>query len=236
MNSDYNILAFDTSLSALSCAVRSSELNRCCKIVESMDKGQSEALIPEINKLLDFAGLSYKELDLIVTTRGPGAFAGLRIGLASAKAFSIGLACPVIGLLTLDVLAEQLCRVFDNPEKADVWIIQETKRKDFYVAGYNSRINRICEPVCMNALEIENALGRRVLLGGDGLERLGREIDLSAHRLCYGTEFIDPSVMMDMGVECVQKNAIQEMNLSPVYLKEPGVSMPKPVSHLASKR
>ena len=58
-----------------------------------------------IKKLLSNCNLHLKDIDLLVSDIGPGSFTGIRIGVATCKAFSDSLDIPCIGISALEVLA-----------------------------------------------------------------------------------------------------------------------------------
>jgi tRNA threonylcarbamoyl adenosine modification protein YeaZ len=68
----------------------------------------ARVLHPILGALLDGAGLAVDQLDLIVAIRGPGAFTGVRIGLAVAKTLSQVLSIPAVGIDTLQALAARV--------------------------------------------------------------------------------------------------------------------------------
>jgi tRNA threonylcarbamoyladenosine biosynthesis protein TsaB len=66
-----------------------------------------ERLPGEIARALEQAGVAADGIDLLVVATGPGAFTGLRIGLATMQGLAMTLNKPVIGVSALDALAEQ---------------------------------------------------------------------------------------------------------------------------------
>lgn len=67
-----------------------------------------ERLPSELARALDAAGILRDELDLLAVATGPGAFTGLRIGLAAMQGLALALSKPVIGISALDALADQI--------------------------------------------------------------------------------------------------------------------------------
>lgn len=65
----------------------------------------SEKLLPTIDGLLHTSGVSLGDLGLVAAVRGPGSFTGLRIGLATAKGLAYTKGVPVVGIVSLEVLA-----------------------------------------------------------------------------------------------------------------------------------
>ncbi|HUQ43462.1 MAG TPA: tRNA (adenosine(37)-N6)-threonylcarbamoyltransferase complex dimerization subunit type 1 TsaB [Candidatus Limnocylindria bacterium] len=64
----------------------------------------SQELLPAVVRLVDRAGLRLPDLAAIVVGTGPGAFTGLRVGLATAKTLAHELGRPVIGIGTGEAL------------------------------------------------------------------------------------------------------------------------------------
>jgi tRNA threonylcarbamoyladenosine biosynthesis protein TsaB len=65
----------------------------------------SRRLVGTIRDALCEAGVEPGEVDLVTVGIGPGSFTGLRIGVASAKAFAFATGCPIVGVGSLDALA-----------------------------------------------------------------------------------------------------------------------------------
>ena len=65
----------------------------------------STALLENIKAVLSEAGQQLGDVDLFAVASGPGSFTGLRIGLATVKAFAAMLSRPSIGVPTLHAVA-----------------------------------------------------------------------------------------------------------------------------------
>jgi tRNA threonylcarbamoyladenosine biosynthesis protein TsaB len=63
-------------------------------------------IAPALRSLLDELAIGPGAIDLIACDIGPGSYTGLRVGLASAKGLALALRRPVVGVASLDALAE----------------------------------------------------------------------------------------------------------------------------------
>ena len=98
------ILALDTTTRAGSVAVtRDDEL--LALVDGDASRTHGERLPAEIDEALHRANVERAALDLLVVATGPGAFTGLRIGLAAIQGVSMVTGVPVIGVSALDALA-----------------------------------------------------------------------------------------------------------------------------------
>ncbi|HXG60935.1 MAG TPA: tRNA (adenosine(37)-N6)-threonylcarbamoyltransferase complex dimerization subunit type 1 TsaB [Planctomycetota bacterium] len=76
--------------------------------VRLFEKGMvhGREIAPAIRALLEEAGLPPAAIDLVACDVGPGSYTGLRVGLAAAKGLALALGRPVIGVPSLDALAD----------------------------------------------------------------------------------------------------------------------------------
>ena len=65
-----------------------------------------EELLATVERLLADAGVAPTALGAIVVGSGPGAFTGLRVGLATAKGLAHALAIPIVGIATAAALLD----------------------------------------------------------------------------------------------------------------------------------
>ncbi len=63
-----------------------------------------ETLLPTIAALLERLELTPASVAAIVVGTGPGAFTGLRVGIATAKGMAHALGVPIVGVSTADAL------------------------------------------------------------------------------------------------------------------------------------
>lgn len=128
------ILAIDTTTRAGSIAVTRDDDSLA--IVEGdQTRTHGERIPAEIARALDEAGLPKHAIDLIAVAAGPGAFTGLRIGLAAAQGLALTLNRPVVGVSALDALAWTVIDAHDN-QAVLVAAWMDAQRGDVFAALY----------------------------------------------------------------------------------------------------
>ena len=81
------ILSIDTASNI--CGVSILEDNKLiCNLDTDTGRTHSENLMPMIEQAFNKTNLSLKNIDLITCDIGPGSFTGIRIGVATTKAFN----------------------------------------------------------------------------------------------------------------------------------------------------
>ena len=65
----------------------------------------AQSLAPGIRNLLEDAGWTPRDVDLVAVTVGPGSFTGLRIGIGTAKVFAYAVGAEVLGIDTHETMA-----------------------------------------------------------------------------------------------------------------------------------
>jgi tRNA threonylcarbamoyladenosine biosynthesis protein TsaB len=123
------LVAFDTTAGACAVAVRR-DGDTVARRSVVMARGHAEALIPMIVETLAVAGLGFGDLDAVAATTGPGAFTGIRIGLAAARGIALAAGIPAIGVGVLDALAAGV--EHERVAGRRILTVVDTKRDDFY--------------------------------------------------------------------------------------------------------
>lgn len=108
------ILAIDTSSKNCSVAIVEIEKEKfnIINFKNSDDeRTHSQKLMPMIKESFEDSGLTLDNIDLLACCVGPGSFTGIRIGVATVKAFADAKNIPVVGITSLESLAYN---VFDK--------------------------------------------------------------------------------------------------------------------------
>jgi tRNA threonylcarbamoyladenosine biosynthesis protein TsaB len=104
LQADMRVLALDTSAGACSAAVLID--GRCVQRLRELSRGHAEVLMPMVVKVMAEAACAFDDLTFVAVTVGPGAFTGLRIGLASARGIALAAGIACVGVTTLEAIAE----------------------------------------------------------------------------------------------------------------------------------
>jgi len=99
-----NLLAFDTSTEFLSLALMQGDKISTFDVLAG--QSHSQQILPQIQTLLDGAGMRLGDLQGLAFGAGPGSFTGVRIAAGVAQGLGLGAGLPVAGICTLLALAE----------------------------------------------------------------------------------------------------------------------------------
>ena len=145
-----------------------------------MSRGQSERLIPMVREVLSEAGAEFADLDLLAVTTGPGAFTGLRIGLAAARGMALAGDLACFGVTTLDAVAAGVPE--HERDKARVLVALDSKRAEVYAQAFRSDLRPLSGaeallPEDLAALTANaNGDADRVVVVGDGAGQVIQEL------------------------------------------------------------
>jgi tRNA threonylcarbamoyladenosine biosynthesis protein TsaB len=117
------VLTVDTSSSAGSVALTQGE-RLLGEIFLNMKNIRSDRVLVFLRQLLADTGMGLEAVDALGVVLGPGAFTGLRVGVAMIKGLALASGLPVIGVSSLRTLAMQvpaprfpLCALLDARKK-----------------------------------------------------------------------------------------------------------------------
>ena len=170
-----NILALDTSSITAGVALWRDGVPAAQLVVQNQ-RTHSRNLLPMVDAVLSFCDCTMADIYLFAVGDGPGSFTGLRIGVATAKAFAHAVNKPLLGVSILDGFAAN-CTFPDGV----ICPLLDARRDQAYTAFYQTdahgEIVKKTEPQALALSEIlERLSGKRVLFTGDGLPRFEEEI------------------------------------------------------------
>ncbi len=197
---------------------------------EEMERGQAERLNPMIGEVMAEAKTEFAALDAVGVTVGPGAFTGLRIGLATARALALAASTEVIGLTTFAALA----RAVPQQERAGrrLLVAVNGKRRDVFVQYCDPEGGPEGEPGALDPNDAPGALpAGPLLIAGDGAPAFrtaladcvaagdGAECRI---RFSAATAPPDAALVAELAAESRQSaGAGQHRPVRPVYIRPP---------------
>ncbi len=225
------ILALDTAMGGCAVGIYDPQTQKTLSsLQEPMVTGQAERLVPMIEQVLENSGADYQDLAAVAVTRGPGAFTGLRIGLATAKGLSLALDIPAVGVETFEALMKTHRRT--GAEQGRVAILIETKRTDYYACIYDEEGH----PVAQGASQsMENVLKdfenhQNLTLAGDAVRRFvseAKQNGLSQSWVITEIAMCDPAAVALCAFDKMSANPQERaIDTQPLYLRAPDVTMP----------
>lgn len=224
------ILSIDTSSNICGVSILD-DSNLICNLDNDTGRTHSENLMPMIKGALSKSNLTLNEIDLIVCDIGPGSFTGIRIGIATVKAFNDSLNIPCIGISSLEALAYNI-----NNNSSLVCSILDSKNDNCYFALYERKeklFETLIEPQAediYSALSIlksyidDNFENSNITFVGDGSKIYETQIKETFNDSLIADENQDNLNSYNLGIcgyqKFVNSGCINE-DILPLYLKKP---------------
>jgi tRNA threonylcarbamoyladenosine biosynthesis protein TsaB len=143
-----------------------------------------------VDELLREAGLTLRQLDGIGYGAGPGSFTGLRIACAVTQGLALGADLPVVGISTLESIAEQT-------GAAQVLTVLDARMAEVYWAAYRREgagWQAVSEPQLALPGSVAVPAGGEWVGAGNGFAALG---EVLRPRLAAALVRIDDTLMPD---------------------------------------
>jgi tRNA threonylcarbamoyl adenosine modification protein YeaZ len=196
------LLAFDTSTPAVTVA-----LDGGPSWTEVAQNRHGELLAPGIDRVLDEAGVTMRDLTGVVVGLGPGPFTGLRVGVVTARTLSHALGIPAYGACSLDALASP-----------GIAVATDARRREVYWAVYDAAGARTYGPAVGRPADVADELRER---GVTTVAGAGARLYAEAFA---GFELTDPE-----HPDAVRLLAASRTDdLTPLYLRRPDATPPGP--------
>ncbi|MCX8045087.1 MAG: tRNA (adenosine(37)-N6)-threonylcarbamoyltransferase complex dimerization subunit type 1 TsaB [Desulfobacterota bacterium] len=224
------ILAVETATTTCSVALASDT-----SILAEMllhEQHHSENVIPLIERLVADAVCVRHEIGCIAVDIGPGSFTGLRVGISTAQGLAFALGCPIVGVSSLEILAQQV-----TAPEASVCPMIEAPRGQVYTCLYkmdpNGRLAMSREPTVARPDVWVRLLSGTVVFTGLGALRYRNLIaaSYSGRALFMIPPLAQPraSTLAVIAWEAYREGraCIPEL-LKPQYIRQPDAVLPYP--------
>lgn len=219
------VLSMETSSKICSVAILEDE-----KLVKKIELNNglthSESLMPLIKQILEETNLTLPQIDLLVCDIGPGSFTGIRIGVATVKAFSDSLDIPSVGISSLEGLA------YSIKKDGIICSLIDCKNDNCYYAIYQLENGHYTLLESPKADSIENCLtflnykytNSTITFVGDACEVYKDKIETtSSNFVLSDNDNLDIVDVYALGIAGIHKYTQfgEDINLLPLYLKKP---------------
>lgn len=229
------ILALDCSGSACSAAIISilgpGEDRVDVQKLEPLRRGHAERIVPMLAECLEAAACSVSDLTAIAATVGPGAFTGIRVGLAAAQGLARASGIPAIGVRVTDAFARRVPAM----EGHRLIVALDSRRLDPFCAFFRVREEPDGglswrgdppRPVLLTQEAITAALGSGLettpLIVGDAAVTISPFLRNSEP--FDSNPFCDPADVARVAASSIQDGS--SLPPTPLYLRAPDVSDP----------
>lgn len=179
-----------------------------------------------IAEVVEKAGITLNDIDVIAVSKGPGSYTGLRIGVSTAKGLCYSLNKPLISADTLKVLAKSI-----TENNVLVRPMIDARRMEVYTAAYDSASTEVApiEAKIVDETSFADELANnKVVFLGDGAEKC-KEV-LGAHPNAIFIDDKHPSAkeLNALALEKLKANELENVAyFEPFYLKDFVATTPK---------
>lgn len=225
-------LAMDTAgTTCAACLYDSGNGRILAETSEEIGRGHAERLMGIISEVLESAKVSYKDIGKIITTIGPGSFTGIRVSVATARGFGLGLGIPVVGVTNLEALIEEAkCELESDSNVLLVAILQAGRGEYYCQFSKDSSAAKANTPFLANLekvaalLEAETAIMACGSAANEIAEILGSRVRVLDNQPA-------PAIKTIAAIGSEREEG--EMSAEPLYLRKPDA---KPQSGFAVER
>lgn len=218
------ILSISTSSNICSVAILDDKNVILCKNIDDKNT-HSEKLMPLIDSTLNECNLHLKDIDLLACSVGPGSFTGIRIGIATLKAFYDATSIPVIGVTSLEGLA------YNIQLTGFICSLIDAKHNNVYCSIFKFENNKYILQDDYLSDNIENILpilkkyNDKITFIGDGSVIYKSLIEnYLSNSACFADENLNKENAIGIGLAAFDKYNSgyigTSSDLSPIYLKK----------------
>lgn len=196
---------------------------------QKVSMGASQLLLPWVEELLSEASMELASLDAIAIGIGPGAFTGVRLGVATVQGLATAAKLPVLPVVSLDAIAYQLIQtsIFLSSRAQSFVIAVDARMGEVYWASYKVTVNQLPQrqgDIHLTAPE-DIQLSNIDFLAGNAIAEFGDRVFASIS-LPFVATHIDSTIGIDaLGIlTCAQdmwnRGLHQDIHLlEPLYIR-----------------
>lgn len=217
-----NLLAIDTATESCSAALWVD--GKCYQRFSVQPRLHAELIVPFIDELLKEAGVIKTDIEGIVVGQGPGAFTGVRIGVAVVQGLALALDVPVCAVSNLQTLAFKAYQQLNTSEPKVIVVATDARMNEVYTARYeiiDSHIKGLTKEQVGAAVDVDLS-ACDVIIGSGFSVYPELKTYAAAHPMPFETNvYSSARDMLLMVKDDFENLATSIENIEPVYLREP---------------
>lgn len=189
----------------------------------------AENLTVFIQEIIETAGITFKDIDAIAVSKGPGSYTGLRIGVSTAKGLCFALNKPLLAVNTLEAMAN--CLKFENKNDYLLCPMIDARRMEVYCTVFNQKLEMIKETAAEIITEdsfSELMKDHKIVFFGDGSEKC-KSVLGSIPNAYFADDFECSAIgMIELAEKAFNENKLEDLAyFEPFYLKDFVTTTPK---------
>lgn len=222
------ILQIETATSV--CSVAVSIHGKTVAVKEELGQNlHASNLTLFIEEAIKEAGITFKDLDAIAISKGPGSYTGLRIGVSTAKGLCYALDLPLIAIETLEMMAAGF--LIKNPDYKDlVCPMIDARRMEVYTTIFDAKL-KVLEPTTAKIIDESSfadfLIDQKITYIGDGSSKCEEALNNSNAIFC-NDNFNSATYLSLLAENAFAKSDFEDVAyFEPFYLKDFVVTQPK---------
>ncbi|MFR2535337.1 MAG: tRNA (adenosine(37)-N6)-threonylcarbamoyltransferase complex dimerization subunit type 1 TsaB [Clostridia bacterium] len=224
------ILAIDTSSDICSVSILEDE-----KVILKKDaidsRTHSQKLMPMIDDIFKQTHLSLNDIQLLACCIGPGSFTGVRIGVSTIKAFADSTHLPIVGISSLEGLAQNVRNSYFKEESDYVCSVIDAKNDNVYYGLFKKQEDATYQIVgnfdaknIHTMIEILELIPESIIFVGDGAVKHKYTILEKLKKSVFVVDAFNRPTSVSIG-QCAfyqykQGHFGNSNSLSPLYLRK----------------
>ena len=213
-----NVLAFDTTgpVVGVSLCTEHGTLVR----TERVRRGAESRLVPWAQELLAEAGLGPADLQGVGVSLGPGAFTGLRVGLATALGWAMALELPVWG-------CDSLLPRAHRSGQSDVLVLIDARKSRVYAARVVDGV-RQGDILDIPPTEALAGLPPGLLVTGEGALAYAALVEEAGLRVAPDADAPGIASLAVLAAAALRRGeGVDAAAVEPIYIRAPDAKVPR---------
>lgn len=164
-------------------------------------------------------------LSAVAVTVGPGAFTGIRIGLAAARGIALAANVPIVGVTTFGAVAEAVPDAERTGRR--LFVLLDSKRDDVFAQEFTPERAPVGPPLVLSPTGVLQRISfGPFTLAGDGIAVVRRHADAANLDVRYSV--VDGPVDARWVAPLAVRSLAEKTDLppTPLYLRAPDVRLP----------